>query len=43
MLERGHIGERWRSESWRTLRLLTPNWLNALPGSPYEGGDPTAS
>ncbi|RWM37936.1 NAD(P)/FAD-dependent oxidoreductase [Mesorhizobium sp.] len=40
VLERGRIGERWRSESWRTLRLLTPNWLNALPGSPYEGGDP---
>ncbi|WFP61598.1 NAD(P)/FAD-dependent oxidoreductase [Mesorhizobium sp. WSM4904] len=40
VLERGRIGERWRSQSWRTLRLLTPNWLNALPGSPYEGVDP---
>ncbi|MDX8534798.1 NAD(P)/FAD-dependent oxidoreductase [Mesorhizobium sp. VK25A] len=40
VLERGRIGERWRSQSWRSLRLLTPNWLNALPGSPYEGGDP---
>ncbi|MDX8466026.1 NAD(P)/FAD-dependent oxidoreductase [Mesorhizobium sp. VK23B] len=40
VLERGRIGERWRSQSWRSLRLLTPNWLNALPGSPYAGGDP---
>ena len=40
VLERGRIGERWRSQSWRSLRLLTPNWLNALPGSPYKGGDP---
>ncbi|MDX8460546.1 flavin-containing monooxygenase [Mesorhizobium humile] len=40
VLERGRIGERWRSQSWRSLRLLTPNWLNALPGSPYEGDDP---
>ncbi|MDX8494837.1 NAD(P)/FAD-dependent oxidoreductase [Mesorhizobium sp. VK22B] len=40
VIERGRIGERWRSQSWRSLRLLTPNWLNALPGSPYAGGDP---
>ncbi|RUU00495.1 pyridine nucleotide-disulfide oxidoreductase [Mesorhizobium sp. USDA-HM6] len=40
VLERGRIGERWRSQSWRSLRLLTPNWLNALPGSPYAGDDP---
>ena len=40
VLERGRIGERWHSQSWRSLRLLTPNWLNALPGWPYKGGDP---
>lgn len=40
VLERGRIGERWRSQTWRSLRLLTPNWLNALPGSPYRGADP---
>ncbi len=33
LLERGRIGERWRSERWDSLTLLTPNWLNALPGS----------
>jgi putative flavoprotein involved in K+ transport len=34
VLERGRIGERWRSERWESLRLLTPNWLNQLPGAP---------
>jgi putative flavoprotein involved in K+ transport len=33
LLERGQIGERWRSERWESLSLLTPNWLNVLPGS----------
>lgn len=34
VLERGRVGERWRSERWESLTLLTPNWLNLLPGSP---------
>jgi putative flavoprotein involved in K+ transport len=34
VLERGRVGERWRSERWDSLRLLTPNWLNRLPGAP---------
>jgi len=34
VLERGDVGERWRSERWDSLRLLTPNWLNTLEGSP---------
>ena len=34
VLERGRVGERWRSERWDSLRLLTPNWLNQLPGGP---------
>jgi putative flavoprotein involved in K+ transport len=33
VLDRGRIGERWRSERWDSLSLLTPNWLNRLPGS----------
>ena len=33
LLERGRVGERWRSERWDSLRLLTPNWLNRLPGA----------
>jgi putative flavoprotein involved in K+ transport len=34
VLERGRLGERWHSERWDSLRLLTPNWMNALPGYP---------
>jgi putative flavoprotein involved in K+ transport len=40
VLERGRIGQRWRSETWDTLHLLTPNWMNALPARPYVGEDP---
>jgi putative flavoprotein involved in K+ transport len=32
VLERGRVGERWRSERWQSLALLTPNWANRLPG-----------
>lgn len=32
VLERGRIGERWISERWESLHLLTPNWLNRLAG-----------
>jgi putative flavoprotein involved in K+ transport len=37
VLERGRIGERWRSERWDSLRLLTPRWQSRLPGWRYEG------
>jgi putative flavoprotein involved in K+ transport len=40
VLERGRIGERWRSERWDSLRLLTPNWQSRLPGFRYAGPDP---
>jgi putative flavoprotein involved in K+ transport len=40
VVERGRVGERWRSQRWDSLRLLTPNWMNRLPGRPYDGGDP---
>jgi putative flavoprotein involved in K+ transport len=40
VLERGRIGERWRSERWDSLHLLTPNWLSRLPGQSYDGDDP---
>jgi putative flavoprotein involved in K+ transport len=33
LLERGRIGERWRSERWDSMALLTPNWMSRLPGS----------
>ena len=40
VLERGRIAERWRSERWDSLRLLTPNWMTRLPGFHYDGPDP---
>jgi putative flavoprotein involved in K+ transport len=40
VLERGRVAERWRSERWDSLRLLTPNWMSRLPGWSYAGSDP---
>ncbi len=40
VLERGRVAERWRSERWDSLRLLTPNWQSRLPGFRYQGRDP---
>jgi putative flavoprotein involved in K+ transport len=42
ILERGRIGERWRSERWDSLRLLTPNWQSRLPQGSYDGSEPDA-
>ena len=42
VLERGRIGERWHSERWHSLHLLTTNALSALPGMPHAGSDPNA-
>lgn len=40
VLEQGRLAERWRSERWDSLRLLTPNWQTRLPGFTYQGPDP---
>jgi putative flavoprotein involved in K+ transport len=40
VLERGRIAERWRSERWDSLRLLTPSWMTRLPGWSYRGPAP---
>jgi putative flavoprotein involved in K+ transport len=40
VLERGKLAQRWRSQSWDSLRLLTPNWMTRLPGFQYDGHDP---
>jgi len=40
VLERGRVAERWRTERWESLRLLTPNWQSRLPGFQYDGSDP---
>lgn len=40
VLERGRVAERWLSQRWDSLRLLTPNWQTRLPGYGYRGNDP---
>jgi putative flavoprotein involved in K+ transport len=40
VLERGRIAQRWRTERWDSLRLLSPNWMSRLPGWSYHGNDP---
>jgi putative flavoprotein involved in K+ transport len=40
ILERARLAERWRSERWDSLSVLTPNWAVTLPGHPYAGVDP---
>jgi putative flavoprotein involved in K+ transport len=39
ILERGQVANSWRTERWDSLRLLTPNWLNPLPGLDDTGLD----
>lgn len=40
VLDRGRVAERWRTERWDSLRLLTPNWQSRLPGFRYDGPEP---
>src|SRR3954469_17924894 len=40
VIERGEVGNSWRTERWDSLRLLTPNWQWRLPGHAYCGDDP---
>jgi putative flavoprotein involved in K+ transport len=40
IVERGEIGESWRSQRWDSFAVNTPNRMNGLPGSPYDGDDP---
>lgn len=42
VFERGRVGERWHSQRWPSLCLLTPNALSALPGMQHTGHDPSA-
>lgn len=41
VLEKGVVANAWRADRWESLRLLTPNWANGLPGAPYQGPDPS--
>lgn len=40
VIDRGKPGHAWREQRWDSLRTLTPNWANGLPGLPYDGADP---
>jgi putative flavoprotein involved in K+ transport len=40
VLERGRVGEAWRSMRWDSFRLVTPNWMTRLPGKAYDGPEP---
>ncbi len=42
VLDRGLIGESWRSQRWDSFRVNTSNYQNALAGAPYDGTDPDA-
>ena len=42
ILERGRVGERWRSERWDSFRFQFPNWTIELPGYKYQCDDPEA-
>jgi putative flavoprotein involved in K+ transport len=40
VFERGRIGESWLTQRWDSFRLNTPNFMNVLPGFPYDGSEP---
>ncbi len=40
ILERGRVGESWRSQRWDSFAVNTPNWTNRLPGDSYDGDEP---
>ena len=42
VLERGQVGERWRSERWDSFCFQFPNWTLELPGYKYQGDDSDA-
>jgi putative flavoprotein involved in K+ transport len=37
VFERGRVGESWLSKRWDSFKLNTPNFMNVLPGLPYDG------
>ena len=39
VLERDCIGSSWITTRWDSFTLVTPNWMNRLPGFPYDGPD----
>jgi putative flavoprotein involved in K+ transport len=42
VLERGRVGETWRTARWDSFHLNTPNWCTDLPGRSVSEEDPDA-
>jgi choline dehydrogenase-like flavoprotein len=42
ILERGRVGERWRSERWDSFHFQFPNWTIELSGYKYQSDNPEA-
>ena len=42
VLERGRVGETWRTMRWDSFHLNTPNWCTQLPGLDLADADPDA-
>jgi putative flavoprotein involved in K+ transport len=42
VLERGELGDSWRTRRWRSFHIVSPNSLNLLPGYEYDGPEPDA-
>lgn len=40
VLERGRIGETWRTQRWDSFLMNTPNVQTVMPGDRYSGSDP---
>ena len=40
VLERGRIGETWRTQRWDSFMMNSPNFMTVMPDAPYRGPEP---
>ncbi|RVC83866.1 FAD-dependent oxidoreductase [Mesorhizobium sp. M4A.F.Ca.ET.022.05.2.1] len=40
VLERGRVGETWRTQRWDSFHFNLPNMYSVMPGDSYDGADP---
>jgi putative flavoprotein involved in K+ transport len=40
VIERGRVGQTWRSQRWDSFHMNTPNALTVMPGERYSGQEP---
>ena len=40
LIERGRIGETWRTQHWDSFKMNTPNVQTIMPGNEYVGLEP---